>query len=79
MFLATLTVMAAAVNPGINQPVTLQPSAVIEFHNTTANHTQSDCVRVMKALSTSKVIAFCSPSVDTTIAAPTATPASFKE
>lgn len=75
MFLAVLTIMAAPVNVEAGQPVTLEPVATIEFANTTEKNTSADCLRVMKALSTSKKIAFCSPVIEQE--APTVTPASL--
>lgn len=76
MFLAVLTIMAAPVDVAANQPVTLEPIAAIEFANTTQKNTDADCLRVMKALSTSKKIAFCSPASEIESPVASVTPAS---
>ena len=58
-FIVILTLFAAPVNVADNAPLTLQPTNSIEFKNTTEKNTLADCVRVQKALTTSRVTAYC--------------------
>lgn len=60
-FLVILTMFAAPVDVASNAPLTLEPIGTIEFRNTTEKNTTADCVRVEKALRTSKIQAFCAP------------------
>jgi hypothetical protein len=79
MFLAVLTIMVAPVTVEANMPVTLEPISGIEFINTTEKNTLADCNRVLKALTTSKKIAFCSPVVAYEAPVVSVTPASVAQ
>ncbi len=79
MFLAVLTIMAAPLNVEANMAVTLEPVSTIEFVNTTEKNTAADCNRVLKALTTSKKFAFCSPVIVYEAPSATATPASLQQ
>lgn len=52
-------VMFAAPTSIENAALTLQPTQTIEFRNTTEKNTLADCTRVAKALTASKIIAYC--------------------
>lgn len=71
-FLVALTIFAAPVNVASNAPLTLQPVNTIEFKNTTEKNTMADCTRVQKALTTSRMTAYCAPAVDLRTSAPAA-------
>ena len=62
-FIIALTIYSAPVQvadaSGNMSSATLQVEQTIMFSNTTAKNTLADCVRVAKALTTSKKVAFC--------------------
>lgn len=71
-FIVLLVIFANPTNVQ-NAAMTLAPEQTIEFSNTTEKNTLADCVRVQKALTTSKKIAYCGDVRP--IEAPTVTPA----